>query len=99
MPDWISVAVGDGCTVAGIWKGWKEMKRFGLIDRLPRLLGVQARGAQPIVEAFAAGDEKERPRRAVDMALRSVFGNQPVDDLVEVSGPERHVLRQIRVVQ
>jgi threonine synthase len=68
VPDWISVAVGDGCTVAGIWKGWKEMKRFGLIDRLPRLLGVQAKGAQPIVEAFAAGDEKERPRRAETLA-------------------------------
>jgi threonine synthase len=68
VPDWVSVAVGDGCTIAGIWKGFVEMRRFGVIDRLPRLLGVQARGAQPIYEAFVAGDERERPRRAETLA-------------------------------
>jgi threonine synthase len=68
IPDWLSVAVGDGCTIAGIWKGFVEMKRFGIIDKLPRLLGVQAKGAQPIYEAWKAGDEKERPRRAETLA-------------------------------
>ncbi|HEX6834979.1 MAG TPA: pyridoxal-phosphate dependent enzyme, partial [Polyangia bacterium] len=57
IPDWVSVAVGDGCTIAGIWKGFVEMKRFGVIDRLPRLLGVQAAGSAPIYETFQAGDE------------------------------------------
>ncbi|MBI2930468.1 MAG: threonine synthase [Planctomycetes bacterium] len=52
MPDWVAFSVGDGCTIAGTWKGLKEMKRLGLVDRLPRMLGVQAQGAQPIVEAF-----------------------------------------------
>jgi threonine synthase len=68
IPDWVSVAVGDGCTIAGIWKGFVEMKRFGVIDKLPRLLGVQAAGAQPIYEAWQAGDEKLRPRRAETLA-------------------------------
>jgi threonine synthase len=76
VPDWVSVAVGDGCTIAGIWKGFVEMKRFGIIDRLPRLLGVQARGAQPILEAFEAGDEKVRPRRAETLA-DSIAVGQP----------------------
>ena len=64
IPDWVSVAVGDGCTIAGIWKGFVEMKRFGIIDKLPRLLGVQAAGAQPIYDAFQAGDETLRPMTA-----------------------------------
>jgi threonine synthase len=76
IPDWVSVAVGDGCTVAGIWKGFVEMKRFGVIDKLPRLLGVQARGAQPIFEAFNAGDETSRPRRAETLA-DSIAVGQP----------------------
>src|SRR5690606_29320375 len=42
MPDWIAVSIGDGCTVAGIWKGLVEMRELGVVDRLPRLLGVQA---------------------------------------------------------
>ncbi|MBI2899647.1 MAG: threonine synthase [Planctomycetes bacterium] len=52
MPDWVAVSVGDGCTIAGVWKGLVEMRRLGFIDRLPRLLGVQAEGARPVVDAF-----------------------------------------------
>jgi threonine synthase len=55
VPDWVAVSVGDGCTIAGIGKGLAEMKALGFIPRVPRLLGVQASGAQPVVEAFAAG--------------------------------------------
>ena len=76
IPDWVSVDVGDGCPIAGIWKGFVEMKRFGVIDKLPRLLGVQAKGAQPIFEAWKAGDEKSRPRKAETLA-DSIAVGQP----------------------
>lgn len=56
-PDWVAVSVGDGCTIAGIGKGLAEMKALGFISRVPRLLGVQAAGARPFVDAFAAGRE------------------------------------------
>ena len=52
VPDWIAVSIGDGCTIAGIWKGLAEMKALGVIDRLPRLLGVQAAGVAPIPYAM-----------------------------------------------
>jgi threonine synthase len=55
LPDWVAVAVGDGCTIAGVWKGLQEMSRLGFIDRLPRMLGVQAAGASPLVAAFREG--------------------------------------------
>ena len=32
-----------------------EMQRLGVIPRVPRLLGVQAAGARPIVDAFLSG--------------------------------------------
>jgi threonine synthase len=51
-PDWVAVAVGDGCTLAGIWKGLQEMHALGFIPRLPKMLGVQAAGASPMVTAF-----------------------------------------------
>ncbi len=57
-PDVIAVAVGDGCTIAGIGKGLLEMQRARVIAKLPRLLGVQAEGAAPIAAAFAAGKEE-----------------------------------------
>jgi threonine synthase len=57
LPDWVVVSVGDGCTIGGIGKGLQEMKRLGITDRVPRLLGVQAEGARPIVNAFASGKD------------------------------------------
>ncbi|MEK7729650.1 MAG: threonine synthase [candidate division KSB1 bacterium] len=55
MPDWVVFAVGDGCTIAGVWKGLCEMRQLGFIDRLPRLLGVQAEGAAAMVQAYHDG--------------------------------------------
>lgn len=52
MPDWVVFSVGDGCTIAGAWKGILEMHKIGIISKLPRMLGVQAIGASPIVKAF-----------------------------------------------
>ena len=57
IPDWVVVSVGDGCTIGGIGKGLQEMKKLGYINRMPRLLGVQAEGAKPIMEAFFSGKE------------------------------------------
>lgn len=57
LPDWVVVSVGDGCTIGGIGKGLQEMKRLGIADRVPRLLGVQAEGAKPIVDAFISGKD------------------------------------------
>jgi len=56
-PDWVAVSVGDGCTIAGVWKGLCEMHKLGVLPRLPRLLGVQASGAQPLTVAFERGEE------------------------------------------
>jgi len=55
ITDWVVVSVGDGCTIGGIGKGLQEMKRLGFIDRVPRLLGVQAEGARPILDSFLSG--------------------------------------------
>jgi threonine synthase len=54
-PDVVAVGVGDGCTIAGIWKGMKEMRRLGIWESVPRLLGVQPEGAAPIAKAHASG--------------------------------------------
>jgi threonine synthase len=57
VPDWVAIGVGDGCTLAGTWKGLREMHALGFIPRVPRMLGVQAQGARPLVDAFHAGGD------------------------------------------
>ncbi len=51
-PDVVTVALGDGCTTAGIWKGLTEMHTLGVLPKLPRLLAVQAEGAAPLARAW-----------------------------------------------
>jgi threonine synthase len=52
FPDWVVVSVGDGCTIGGVWKGLREMYMLGFIPRLPRILGVQADGCKPFLNAW-----------------------------------------------
>ena len=49
--DWVVVSVGDGCTIGGVYKGFNELFKLGLIDRVPRILGVQSTGCEPFVVA------------------------------------------------
>ena len=56
VPDYIAISVGDGCTIAGLWKGLKDLYAIGFIDRLPRLISAQAEGCCPINRAIETGD-------------------------------------------
>jgi threonine synthase len=55
-PDVVFVGVGDGSVISGLCKGFDELLRLGLIDRVPRMIGVQAAGAAPIASAFERFD-------------------------------------------
>ena len=55
VPDSIALSVGDGCTIAGAWKGLKDLYAAGFIDRLPRLISVQAEGCCPLNRAIETG--------------------------------------------
>ena len=52
VPDYIAISVGDGCTIAGLWKGLKDLYAIGLIDKLPRLISAQAEGCCPLNRAI-----------------------------------------------
>ena len=56
VPDYIAISVGDGCTIAGLWKGLKDLYAIGFIDRLPRLISAQAEGCHPINRAIETGE-------------------------------------------
>ena len=56
VPDYIAISVGDGCTIAGLWKGLKDLYAIGFIDRLPRLISAQAEGCCPLNRAIETGE-------------------------------------------
>ena len=55
VPDYIALSVGDGCTIAGAWKGLKDLYAAGFIEKLPRLIAVQAEGCCPLNRAIQTG--------------------------------------------
>ncbi|NMV82112.1 MAG: threonine synthase, partial [Erysipelotrichia bacterium] len=50
--DWVAISVGDGCSVGGVYKGFYDLLKLGLIERIPRILGVQSSGCAPFVTAY-----------------------------------------------
>ncbi|QLY39509.1 threonine synthase [Hujiaoplasma nucleasis] len=59
LTDWVIVSVGDGCTIGGVYKGFYDLIELGLIDRMPKLLGVQSEGCSPFYKAFHEEKEME----------------------------------------
>lgn len=55
VPDYVICPVGGGILVSKVYKGFEEMKELGLIERLPKMIAVQAAGCAPMVKAYEEG--------------------------------------------
>jgi len=60
-PDWVIVPIGNGCNLAGHWKGFKEFYELGFISSKPRIVGIQAEGSCPVVTAFNEKADRVEP--------------------------------------
>ena len=52
VPQWFLVSMGSGGTIYSVWKGFKELKRLGITDSLPKMIGVQPEGCASIVKTL-----------------------------------------------
>lgn len=86
-PEVVAVPVGDGCILGGVWKGFRDFHALGLIERLPRLVGVQAEGAAPLHRAWREGLERPAPSGCATIA-----------DGIAVGDP-RDALKALRAVR
>jgi len=64
----VFVSVGDGNIISGIHKGFKDLMALGWIERMPRIIGVQAEGSAAIANAFDAETEHITPVSAKTLA-------------------------------
>jgi len=60
-PDWYLQSVSGGMGPLGVYKGFCELRKLGLIDRIPALAPIQAEGCAPMVESWRKGLEKAEP--------------------------------------
>lgn len=79
-PDVIVCPVGDGCIIGGIYKGFSDLKGLGLVSRLPRIYGIQSKGADPIARAIFQGTDIE-PIKDVSTIADSIAVGHPRDGI------------------
>jgi threonine synthase len=58
VPDYIFVPGGNLGNTSAFGKALYELKTAGLIDKVPRLVVVQAEGANPLVQTWQSGSDK-----------------------------------------
>jgi len=51
VPDYVVMSVGDGCSISGAYKGFVEFQKLGLIDKTPKMIGIQAAKSNPVTRA------------------------------------------------
>jgi threonine synthase len=68
FPFTVFVPVGDGNIISGLHKGFKDLQALGWLDRMPRLVGVQAQGSAAVANSFHAKTEIIAPVRAQTLA-------------------------------
>lgn len=78
MPDQVFVPVGDGCIIGGVYKGFYDLFQLGWIDKIPKIIAVQAEGSSAIVDALGTG--KISPVKAETIA-DSISVDLPRDGL------------------
>ncbi len=49
VPDRIFVPVGDGVIISGVYKGFEDLMRLGIIDKMPVVVAVQSEGSDNLV--------------------------------------------------
>lgn len=51
-PDTVILAAGNGSLLLGSYIGFNELRQAGIIEKIPRLIGVQAENCAPLVKGF-----------------------------------------------
>ncbi|MEM3407260.1 MAG: threonine synthase [Nitrososphaerota archaeon] len=79
VPDKVIVPVGNAGNISAIWKGFKEYYEYGFIKELPKMIGVQAKGANPIVRMFKNKKESLKPIKNPKTIATAIRIGSPVN--------------------
>jgi threonine synthase len=88
VPDHVVVPGGNMGNSSALGKGFEEMRQMGLIERLPKLSVIQAEGAAPLAQLFAALKRQSNPdRAAIPPELIPVGNPQTLATAIKIGAP------------
>lgn len=77
VPELVAVPMGNCGNISAIWKGFGEFADAGLIPRKPRMYGIQAEGAAPVINMLRKGLE----------SLEKVVNPETVATAIRIGNP------------
>jgi threonine synthase len=91
LPDVLVLPVGNGTLVLGVHLGCQELLRFGLVDRIPRIVAVQAEACSPLTQAFQQRWPEAKPVRNLGTRAEGIA----------IAAPPRHkqILKAVRSME
>lgn len=75
VPDYIALPAGNLGNISAIGKGLVELKELSLISKLPRLVAIQASGANPFYQSFKSRFKKRFTVKPETIASAIRIGN------------------------
>jgi threonine synthase len=88
-PDVLVLPLGNGAATVGPWKALDELHQLGIVERVPRIVGVQWAHCAPLVKAFESGATEPEPVIARPTLTTTLMVSNP-----SVSGP--YILEVLR---
>jgi threonine synthase len=88
VPEVVMLPVGNGGNISAAWKGFSEFQQLKIVKNRPRMIGIQAEKAAPIVRAVRGRQSKIRP----------IHNPQTIATAIRIGSPVNwpKVLRAIR---
>lgn len=65
LPDRIFVPVGDGCIISGVYKGFEDLLKLGLIDKVPTIIAVQSDKSDNIIRNLKSEKFVSKPSNTI----------------------------------
>jgi threonine synthase len=76
-PDWYVQAVSGGMGPLGVYKGYRELKQMGLVNRIPAIAAIQVEGCAPMVTSFKQGLETATPVTSPKTRIETLATGDP----------------------
>jgi len=86
VPDYIFVPVGDGVIISGVYKGYEDLLKIGLIDHIPKVVAIQAAGSSNLIDNIGKKDFTVKP-------------GQTIADSISVDIPRNFYMAQSYILQ
>jgi threonine synthase len=77
VPDWMCHCTAGGAGVVAAYKGFRELKGLGWVEKLPRMVVAQADACAPVVRAFEREADEVTPVEAGETIAESIRVGRP----------------------